>query len=290
VSIDGQTQLVGVIGWPVAHSLSPAMHNAAFTYAGLNWRYVPLPVRSGDLAMAIKGLPALGFRGVNITVPHKVDVIPLLDSLTEAVSIVGAVNTVRIDRNTGHLEGLNTDMTGFLADIAANNIRVNKASRVLILGAGGASRAAAAGLVRSGAHVIICNRTLSKAQAIVKFMQSSWAHPNIEATSMDDLPHVTGGVTLIVNTTPVGMWPDVDSTPWPESVPLPPNATLYETVYRPLKTRLMRDAEKAGLRTVGGIGMLVYQGAAAFEVWTGRKAPVDVMKMICEQELKESEG
>lgn len=290
MSIDGQTQLVGVIGWPVAHSLSPAMHNAAFTYAGLNWRYVPLPVRSGDLATAIKGLPALGFRGVNITVPHKVDVIPLLDSLTEAVSIVGAVNTIRIDRNTGHLEGLNTDMTGFLADIAANNIRVNKVSRVLILGAGGASRAVAAGLVRSGAHVIICNRTLSKAQAIVKFMQSSWAHPNIEAASLDDLPHVTRGVTLIVNTTPVGMWPDVDSTPWPEGVPFPSGAVLYETVYRPPKTRLMRDAEKAGLRAVGGIGMLVYQGAAAFEVWTGRKAPVDVMKMICEQELKDSES
>lgn len=288
MSIDGQTQLVGVIGWPVAHSLSPAMHNAAFTYAGLNWRYVPLPVRSGDLAMAVKGLPALGFRGVNITVPHKVDVIPLLDSLTEAVSIVGAVNTIRIDRNTGHLEGLNTDMTGFLADIAANSIRINKVSRVLILGAGGASRAAAAGLVRSGAHVIICNRTLSKAQAIVKFMQSSWAHPNIEAASMDDLPHVTKGVTLIINATPVGMWPDVDSTPWPEGVPFPPGATLYESVYRPLKTRLMSDAEKAGLRAVGGIGMLVYQGAAAFEVWTGRKAPVDVMKMICQQELSEA--
>ncbi len=290
MSIDGQTQLVGVVGWPVAHSLSPAMHNAAFTYAGLNWRYVPLPVRSGDLATAIKGLSSLGFRGVNITVPHKVDVIPLLDSLTEAVSIVGAVNTIRIDRNTGHLEGLNTDMTGFLADIAANNVRINKVSRVLILGAGGASRAAAAGLVRSGAHVIICNRTLSKAQAIVKFMQSSWAHPNIESASMDDLPHITKGVTLIVNATPVGMWPDVDSTPWPEGVLFPAGATLYESVYRPLKTRLMRDAEQAGLRTVGGIGMLVYQGAAAFEVWTGRKAPVDVMKMICQQELKEGEG
>jgi shikimate dehydrogenase len=288
VSIDGQTQLVGVIGWPVAHSLSPAMHNAAFTYAGLNWRYVALPVRSGDLATAIKGLSALGFRGVNITVPHKVDVIPLLDSLTEAVSIVGAVNTIRIDRNTGHLEGLNTDMTGFLADIAANNIHVNKDSRVLILGAGGASRAAAAGLVRSGAHVIICNRTLSKAQSIVKFMQSSWAHPNIEAASMDDLPHVISGVTLVVNATPVGMWPDVDSSPWPEGVPFPSGATLYETVYRPLKTRLMRDAEKDGLRTFGGIGMLVYQGAAAYEVWTGRKAPVDVMKMICQQELNEA--
>src|SRR5262245_39229060 len=188
------------------------MHNAAFSYAGMNWRYVPLPVRSGDLGVAIKGLGALGFRGVNITVPHKVDVIPLLDSLTEAVNIVGAVNTVRIDRNTGFLEGLNTDMTGFLADLAAKQVRAGKTSRVIMLGAGGAARAAAAGLVRSGAHVIICNRTLSKGQAIVKFLQSSWAHPNIEAASMEDLPHVLGGATLIINATPVGMWPDIEST------------------------------------------------------------------------------
>ncbi len=288
MSIDGQTQLVGIVGWPVAHSLSPAMQNAAFSYAGLNWRYVPLPVRSGDLGVAIKGLAALGFRGINITVPHKVDVIPLLDSLTEAVNIVGAVNTVRIDRNTGHLEGLNTDMTGFLADLAANNVRAGKASRVIILGAGGAARAATAGLVRSGAHVIICNRTLSKGQAIVKFMQSSWAHPNIEAASMDDLRHVLQGATLVINTTPVGMWPDIDSTPWPEGVSFPKDAVLYDTIYRPLKTRLMRDAEAAGLRAVGGIGMLVYQGAAAYEVWTGKKAPIDVMKMICLQELQQA--
>jgi shikimate dehydrogenase len=288
VSIDGQTQLVGIVGWPVAHSLSPAMHNAAFSYAGLNWRYVPLPVRSGDLGTAIKGLGALGFRGVNVTVPHKVDVIPLLDSITEAVNIVGAVNTVRIDRNTGHLEGLNTDMTGFLADLAANNIRFGKTSRVIMLGAGGAARAATAGLVRSGAHVIICNRTLSKAQSIVKFLQSSWAHPNIEAASMDDLAHVLQGATLIINATPVGMWPDIETTPWPDGVPFPKDAVLYDSIYRPIKTRLMRDAEEAGLRAVGGIGMLVYQGAAAYEVWTGRKAPIDVMKMMCLQELQEA--
>jgi shikimate dehydrogenase len=285
VSIDGQTQLVGIVGWPVAHSLSPAMHNAAFTYAGLNWRYVPLPVRSGDLAVAIKGLAALGFRGVNVTVPHKVDVIPLLDTLTEAVNIAGAVNTIRIDRNTGRLEGLNTDMTGFLADLAASQVRFDKTSRVLILGAGGAARAAAASLVRSGAHVIIANRTLTRAQGIVRFLQSSWAHQNIEAVPLDSLASVTQGVTLIINATPVGMWPDVDATPWTEGVPFPEGAVLYDSVYRPLKTRLMRDAETAGLRAVGGIGMLVYQGASAYEVWTGRKAPVDVMKMICQQEL-----
>ncbi len=285
MSIDGQPQLVGIIGWPVAHSLSPAMHNAAFSYAGLNWRYVPLPVRSGDLGLAIKGLAALGFRGVNVTVPHKVDVIPMVDSLSEAVNIAGAVNTIRIDRNTGHLEGFNTDMTGFLADLAANKISIGKNSRVVILGAGGAARATAAGLVRSGAYVIIANRTLTKAQEIVRFLQSSWAHPNIEAVPMESLREALSGVNLIVNTTPVGMWPDADSSPWPEGVPFPNDAIVYDTIYRPLKTRLLLDAEAAGLRTIGGLGMLVYQGASSYEVWTGRKAPVDIMKMICEQEL-----
>src|SRR5215813_5291148 len=184
VAIDGQTQLVGVIGWPTAHSLSPAMHNAAFSYMGLNWRYVPLPVRREQLPDAMRGLAALGFRGINVTVPHKVDVIPMMDSITEAVTIVGAVNTIRIDRNSGKLEGMNTDMGGFLTDLAANRIHVGKDTRVVILGAGGAARAAAAGLVRSGAHVIVVNRTPEKAEALVRFIQSSWSQPNIEFAYM----------------------------------------------------------------------------------------------------------
>ncbi len=288
MSIDGQTQLVGIIGWPVAHSLSPAMHNAAFAYAGLNWRYIPLPVRPEHLKEAIKGMAALGFRGVNITVPHKVDIIPLLDSVTDAVSVVGAVNTIRVDRNTGKLEGLNTDMTGFLADLAANHIHMTRDTRVVILGAGGAARAVASGLVRSGAQVTLVNRTFSNAQTTATFIQSSWSSTNIVAVPLNKLAEASCEATLIVNTTPSGMWPDVDTTPWPENVPFPKNATVYDTVYRPLKTRLMRDAEKAGLRAVGGIGMLVYQGAAAYEAWTERQAPVDVMKMVCQQALMES--
>lgn len=287
MAIDGQTQLVGVIGWPTAHSLSPAMHNAAFSYMGLNWRYVPMPVRREHLPDAIHGLGALGFRGINVTVPHKVDVIPMMDTITEAVTIVGAVNTIRIDRNTGKLEGMNTDMGGFLTDLAANRIHVGKDTRVLILGAGGAARAAAAGLVRSGASVIVVNRTPEKAESIVRFIQSSWAQTSIEFAYMQNLFEASQSATLIVNTTPVGQWPDVDSSPWPENVPFPKGATVYDVVYRPLKTKLVRDAEAAGLRAVGGIGMLVYQGASAFEVWTGKKPPIDVMKMICMQQLGE---
>ncbi len=288
MSIDGTTQLVGVVGWPVAQTLSPAMHNAAFSYSGLNWRYVALPARSEHLPAAIRGLGALGFRGVNITVPHKVDVIPLVDTITEAATIVGAVNTIRIDRNSGQIEGLNTDMGGFLTDIATNRINVDKNSRVLILGAGGAARAVAAGLVRTGAQVMVVNRTPEHAQMLVMFIKSSWSQNNIDFVYMENLFEASRGATLIVNTTPVGQWPDVEASPWPESVPLPKEAVLYDIVYRPMKTRLMRDAEAAGLRTIGGLGMLVYQGAAAFEVWTGKKAPVDIMKMILIQALSEA--
>src|SRR5258708_2752191 len=264
------------------------MHNAAFSYSGLNWRYVALPARSEHLPAAIRGLGALGFRGVNITVPHKVDVIPLVDTITEAATIVGAVNTIRIDRNSGQIEGLNTDMSGFLTDIATNRINVDKNSRVLILGAGGAARAVAAGLVRTGAQVMVVNRTPEHAQMLVMFIKSSWSQNNIDFVYMENLFEASRGATLIVNTAPVGQWPDVEASPWPENVSLPKDAVLYDLVYRPMKTRLMRDAEAAGLRTIGGLGMLVHQGAAAFEVWTGKKAPTDIMKMILMQALSEA--
>lgn len=285
MTIDGKTQLVGLLGYPVAHSLSPEMHNAAFAYASLNWRYVPLHVPPERLEIALRGLVALGFRGVNVTVPHKVSVIPYLDSITEAVTIVGAVNTIRIDGSTGRLEGLNTDMTGFLADLAANKIHVTRGMRVIVLGGGGSARAIGAGLCRSGAQVFFANRTLVNAENVVTYLKSSWSNADAHAVPLNFVKEISKGAGLIVNTTSVGMWPHVDSSPWPEGVPFPEGATVYDLVYRPLKTKLMGDAERSGLRAVGGLGMLVYQGAAAFEVWTEKKPSIDVMKMVCEQKL-----
>src|SRR5579864_6278062 len=174
VNIDGQTQLVGVIGWPVTHTLSPALHNAVFAHLDMNWRYVPMPVRESDLTAAVRGLAALGFRGANVTVPHKTAVIPLLHSVTDAVHVVGAVNTIRVDLSSGKLEGLNTDMSGFLTDLAANGVRVGSGTPVIILGAGGAARACAAGLARSGAKVTLVNRTLERAQEVAQFLRTTW--------------------------------------------------------------------------------------------------------------------
>jgi shikimate dehydrogenase len=283
--IDGQTQLVGVIGYPVAHSLSPAMHNAAFDALGLNWRYLPLPVRENDVPAAIRGLAALGFRGANITVPHKVAAIPCMDSVSDTVRIVGAVNTICIDHATGRLEGTNTDMDGFMTDLAMNRIAVEPGHHVIILGAGGAARACAAGLMRAGARVIIINRTAERAQALTDSLRPNVHSGQIDAAGYDALPALAESATLIVNCTPLGMWPHVDGSPWPDGLPFPKGATLYDTIYRPMQTRLMREAEQVGVRVVGGLGMLVWQGAAAFELWTGIKPPADVMRAACESRL-----
>jgi shikimate dehydrogenase len=286
--IDGRTQLVGILGYPVAHSLSPEMHNAAFAELGMNWRYVPLLVHPDKLAEALRGVAALGFRGANVTVPHKVTCIPYLDSVTEAVNIVGAVNTIRIDGGNGRLEGLNTDVSGFLTDLAVNQISVGEDSRVVILGAGGAARAIGAGLVRSGAQLTFVNRTVERGLQLADFLRASWESCKVEAVGLEQLEAVTREATLIVNATSVGMFPHTDSSPWRDGVPFPKNAVLYDTIYRPLQTKLMRDAERSGLRAIGGLGMLIYQGAAAFEMWTGKKPPIDLMRAVCLKRLSEN--
>jgi shikimate dehydrogenase len=285
--IDGETQLVGLIGWPVGHSLSPAMHNAAFATLGLNWRYVPLPVRPERLADAVRGLAALGFRGVNVTAPHKVAIMSLLDAVDESARLVGAVNTIQIDVQAGHLTGLNTDGRGFLADLMASEMLPAPGARVIVLGAGGAARAVGAALIQSGARVTFVNRTLSHAEGLVGALRAARPEADVRAVAVGSLPSVSGEAALIVNTTPLGMWPDTESTPWPESVPLPPDASVYDTVYRPVETRLVREARLARLRATGGIGMLVRQGAAALTLWTGHAAPLDVMRAACDAALRD---
>mgnify|MGYP005863854545 CR=1 FL=1 len=285
--IDGETQLVGLIGWPVGHSLSPAMHNAAFATLGLNWRYVPLPVHPERLADAVPGLAALGFRGANVTAPHKVAVMPLLDTLDESARLVGAVNTIQIDGESGRLIGLNTDSDGFLADLAASGMLPAPGARVIVLGAGGAARAIGMALIQSGARVTFVNRTPSHAGRLVDSMRAVRPEADVRAVALESLQAVGSEAALIVNTTPLGMWPDVNTSPWPKSVPFPRDAAVYDTVYRPPETRLMQDARAAGLRSVGGIGMLVRQGAAAFALWTGFAAPLDVMRAACSAALRE---
>ncbi|MCS7221411.1 MAG: shikimate dehydrogenase [Anaerolineae bacterium] len=277
MGIDGRTRLVGVIGWPVEHSLSPQMHNAAFDALGMNWRYLPLPVAPDQIGAALAGLRALGFVGVNVTIPHKQAVIPYLHDLTEAARAIGAVNTIWVEKD-GQLHGDNTDAYGFLAALREGGFEPQGA-RVAILGAGGSARAVTYALAMAGAsRVGLWNRTLDRAEAIARDMSALFPQVAFEAHRLPGgLGFIGGDVNLIVNCTPVGMWPQVDTSPWPADLPLPSRCFVMDLIYQPLETRFLAQARAAGARTLNGLGMLIHQGAAAFRRWTGVEPPLEVM-------------
>jgi shikimate dehydrogenase len=286
--IDGKTQLVGLVGWPVEHSLSPAMHNAAFEAMGLNWRYLPLPVRPGQVEAAVRGLAALNFRGVNVTVPHKAAVIPLLDHRAEEVRALGAANALlfgRDDDGVPRVSGFNTDETGFIQALREGGFEPGDGGQAVILGAGGGARAAVHGLLRAGIErVVVLNRNLPRAQRLIVDLGCVAEDPSrLEGLPLtaESLVEAARAADLLVNATPVGMWPHGDESVWPADIPFPAHLTVLDLVYNPLQTRLLRQASGAGARTIDGLGMLLYQGAAAFEIWTGRPPPIEVMRAAC---------
>ncbi len=269
IPINGKTQLIGLIGWPVSHSFSPAMHNAAAQTLRLNWVYVPLPVAPDNVATAVSGLAALGFRGVNVTVPHKQAVIPLLDELEPGAQAIGAVNTIVVSEN-GRLTGHNTDWSGFLADLQAHDVSV--AGRdCLLLGAGGSARAVAYGLAKSGARVYILARRVAQAEQLIGDLRPYLPPTQLTRQPLTELANVAPTLTapLIINSTPLGMTPNQTTTPWRSDLPFPTEAIVYDLVYNPRQTRFMQQAEAAGCRAINGLGMLVQQGAKAFALWTG---------------------
>jgi shikimate dehydrogenase len=296
--VDGQTRLVGVIGWPVAHSLSPVMHNAALRRMGLNWQYVALPVHPRGVGNAIHGAGALGFRGVNVTVPHKQAVMALMDAVAPEAAAVGAVNTVVMTRDAGGgvtLEGHNTDVDGFLGSLRTGGFEPAGGGKSVVIGAGGAARAVVHGLLRAGMEeIVVLNRTVRHAQALVADLQRSSAsrrtvaHPSrvrVGALTPGGLRAETQGAALLVNATTVGMWPKGDGSVWPDELPMPVHLTVYDLVYNPLETRLLCQARDSGLRAIDGLGMLARQGALALALWLD--APVDVeattteMRRVC---------
>jgi len=277
--IDGKTKLAGIFGYPVAHSLSPAIHNAAFATLGLNWVFLPLPVTPPELPHALRGFRALGFHGASVTVPHKKAVMPLLDEITDEARAMGAVNVIARDGN--RLIGDNTDWQGFLVPL--REIGFDPAGQhCAVLGAGGAARAVVYALARSGvASVTVFNRTASRAADLIRDLQALFPRVTLRARPPDAVEELISMVdcdcTLLVNATSVGMWPETERCPWPECIPMPGGAIVYDLVYNPLRTRLLQRAEEAGCRTIAGLGMLVHQGAAAFKLWTDREPPVQVM-------------
>lgn len=278
--VNGKTQLIGLIGWPVSHSFSPAMHNAALAALGLNWVYVPLPVPPTRVGNAVRGLPALGFRGVNITVPHKQAVMPFLDEISPAAMAIGAVNTILVEQENGRLIGSNTDWRGFLADLAA--LEVEPGGRdCLVLGAGGSARGVVYGLKQAGGRVTVLARRVEQAQRLVTDLGDGSV---LDIQPLEQLSKVAAEVDtpLIVNTTPLGMSPLVEESAWPDEVPIPAGSFVYDLVYNPPVTRLMRQATNAGCRTSNGLGMLLRQGAASFTLWTAMEPNLDVMKQALE--------
>lgn len=276
--ITGRAKLAGVVGWPVAHSLSPAMHNAAFQALGLDWVYAPFAVPPERLADAVRGLAALGFVGANFTIPHKLAIMDLVDEVSPAARAIGAANTLVFgDR----IAADNTDWSGFLRSL--HDVGCDPTGqRCLVLGAGGAARSIVYALASVGADVMVVNRNVERAAALVADLGHVFpaarlrsGPPSALADEAAKPPH------LIVNTTSLGMVPRVETSPWPSDVPIPADATVYDLVYNPLATRFLREAKASGARAVDGLGMLVHQGAIAFEMWTGIAAPTDVMYKAC---------
>jgi shikimate dehydrogenase len=270
-------RLVGLIGWPVEHSVSPAMHNAAFEVLGLDWQYVLLPVEPGQLETSVHALRQAPYRGANVTVPHKQAVMAHLDEVTAAARKIGAANTIVAER--GRLTGHNTDADGFLAALQAAGY-VPAGGRALVLGAGGAARSVVHALASEACPVTIHNRTTARAGRLAGEMQRlelpgpvSWVKGEAGLAGLD-----LDAFELLVNATSAGMWPAVDSSPWPEGLALPAHWTVFDLVYNPAETRLLARARTAGAKAVGGLEMLVYQGALSFSLWTGRDAPLDAMR------------
>ena len=268
----------GLIGYPLGHSLSPRIHSAALQSCGLDGNYALFPVHPdnkqelGDLLACVRNGE---ITGLNVTIPHKQNVIELLDELTPTAQAIGAVNTIYM--RDGKLIGDNTDAPGFLTDLKKTlNVSSSRSHpSALILGAGGSARAVVYALLNDGWEVTIAARRIEQAERlVVSFMKHKLRITNYELSKID-----LSNITLLVNTTPVGMTPNTDQSPWPENLPFPPHAAIYDLVYNPRETKLVRDACAQVRPAATGLGMLIEQAALAFEIWTGhhpsRQAMID---------------
>lgn len=276
--LDGNTKVVGVFGWPVEHSLSTPMHNAAFATLGLNWVYVPFPVVPEELGAAIDGARALGIRGINVTIPHKHAITAFVDVLDETASAVEAANT--IDIRDGILTAYNTDGPGFVASMREIGWTARGLS-VTLVGAGGVARAIAAAMVGEGAsRISILNRTVEKAEALIELVGESASGVEMTAGGLEgpSAKMAVGEADVVVDCTSVGMYPYVNVAPVVPQEWLHDRQLVCDLTYNPRETVLLRAGRAQGAAILDGTGMLVHQGAIAFEIWTEQAAPVGVMR------------
>ena len=280
--ISGKTKIIGLIGENIENSLSPLFHNQIILKHSVNFCYLPFQVVETDLGEAIQGIRALNVRGVNITFPYKEKVIEFLDEVEESARRIGAVNT--IVNNKGILTGYNTDVIGFKKSLQDNGKFVIKEKKAVILGAGGAARAVTYSLLEEGIEEIsIFNRTLEKAKKIKQNLSPFFPKSSINIFSFEqnDLKDKIKKANLLVNATSVGMASQLNNTPLPDEKLFHPNLLVYDLIYHPAKTLLLKQAERVGAKIINGLPMLVYQGIESFYLWTGFKPEEkEVLEMI----------
>ena len=280
MNIKGSTNIVGLIGHPVEHSFSPPMHNAAFDALGLNYAYVAFDVNPNDLQSAIEGATSLNIKGFNVTIPHKIEVIRHLDELDEVAGLIGAVNTIDFK----NLKGYNTDGIGAIK--AIEEVTKVKDKNVVVAGAGGASRAISFYLAKFGAaSITILNRNVEKAQSLARDVSKSDLIDEVKSDSISQITSHLSNADILVDTTPLGMDPHIDDEPIAKADAMHEDLVVFDAVYNPNETVLIKEAIKAGAKPVYGIKMLLYQGAESFEIWTGKKAPIDVMEKALRKTL-----
>ena len=271
-----KAELLACFGQPVDENPTGVMQEAAFRHLGLNWRYLTVEVPPAKLRDAMLGVRAFGLRGLNLTIPHKVAVIEYLDEVAPDAAVIGAVNTVRRERD--RLIGENTDGKGFLQGVRTDAGVDPRGKRAVVLGAGGAARAIVTELALAGAaEVLVVNRSVGRGEAVVADLAARTGRP-IRFEPWRGVYQVTAAADLLVNATSIGLFPDVDAMPPVDLSGARPGMLVSDVVFNPPQTPLLAAARRRGLPTLDGLSMLVHQGAIGFQLWTGREAPVEVMK------------
>lgn len=278
--MDSHTMMYGVFGDPIRHSKSPIMLNRAFQEMGLNAAYAAYHIPPNQLKQAVEGIKALQFGGINVTIPHKVEVMHYLDDIDEGASILGAVNTLVNDQ--GKWIGYNTDGIGYVRSLIEETKISLRGKRILMIGAGGAARGVIYALAKELPEMIwVANRTVDKAKSLAQSMKP---YTEVFGMGMDAIDDIKHNVDIVINTTAVGMHPQVDAMPIEPSW-FHEEMIISDLIYNPRISKLLREAERRGCKIHGGLGMFIYQGAYAFEYWTGLSAPVTAMRQVVEQAL-----
>jgi shikimate dehydrogenase len=280
--ISGKTRVCGVIGDPIEHTLSPAIHNAAFNHLKLDFVFLAFKVKAADLENAVWGMRGLGIHGLNVTMPHKSTVIAYLDEVDSAVKFLGSANTI-LNKN-GKLLGFNTDGVGALKALRENGTELSE-KKVLLFGAGGAAKAIAFSLAEEVGELVVLNRAAEKAAVLADALNRMFGKKIVGgALSPSAVQKNLQDADILVNATSVGMHPNVNQSlvapQWLKS-----NLTVMDIVYNPVETKLAKDAKVAGAKVISGVEMLIYQGAASFKIWTERAAPIEVMRKAALNQL-----